>query len=402
MQICENNLSKRNTNEMKIKLKRIPYELLKELTKEWLGRYKPEIQLANEFEKYNLLDDCNMVFSDLSQQLINSIINEWWKEGFNMDQIAELDILGIICEKSNVTWITSSIIDSDMNEISISLNQKVFFDSLKNELGKFYPCNIAEKLHPHLPLRIFRIQIFEQYNSSISSHKPYFISIPLYHCRIFHSPQNDIHSMLILQCIKTSLLNDDLRLRLENYPPLKSLTLLNNKYGTAIYNSCEGPWNVYENEIIEPSPLSNPEFNKIVTGKKLYYGDLTQDKKMEKSMIRFKGSKHGTLAKKRYLDKRFHQRFYKLEDNNVGITKDVSRYESLIPVRNVNFSIKRDEFLIKITLAGNDVFGGIHELCDKDVLELDRLPGWLTGEHGDNSGYIENGIFRKSNRGGII
>ena len=87
----------------------------------------------------------------------------------------------------------------------------------------------------------------------------------------------------------------------------------------------------------------------------------------------------------------------------------VSQYASLVPVEKTEFTLKNqvpestDQVVIKFRFRGNDIFGGLHELCDKQLIDIDKVPGWLAGENGVESGTIDEGMFtRDTNRGGLL
>ena len=50
---------------------------------------------------------------------------------------------------------------------------------------------------------------------------------------------------------------------------------------------------------------------------------------------------------------------------------------------------------ITMRLQGSDVFGGIKELALKRIVDITKIPGWLTGENGASSGAIVNGRFHE-------
>ena len=86
-------------------------------------------------------------------------------------------------------------------------------------------------------------------------------------------------------------------------------------------------------------------------------------------------------------------------------------YDSEIPVEKVSFTIRNfvkklpgiHQLSIKLKLSGKDVFGGLHELCDKGMLDVDHIHGWICGENGNKSGTVSNDDFREyRNNGGLI
>lgn len=86
----------------------------------------------------------------------------------------------------------------------------------------------------------------------------------------------------------------------------------------------------------------------------------------------------------------------------------ISRYSSLVPIEKVGFTLKNEInsriITIKLKFNGNDIFGGLHELCDKNLINIDKVPGWLAGENGSFSGTIMNGDFQREQvaKGGLL
>lgn len=95
-----------------------------------------------------------------------------------------------------------------------------------------------------------------------------------------------------------------------------------------------------------------------------------------------------------YHDKLFEGVGYKKRKIN---ELEKGEFSSITPVQNVEFEIKdtfKDEKMgILLKLSGNDVFGGLFELCDSGVIDPENIPGFLTGEEGLNGGVIDEGMY---------
>lgn len=75
------------------------------------------------------------------------------------------------------------------------------------------------------------------------------------------------------------------------------------------------------------------------------------------------------------------------------------KYASVIPIQEAKFEVeseitlrrkKAEKFNFKLELLGSDIFGGLHELAAKDIIDPFTVPDWLTGQHGACGGYIKN------------
>ena len=83
-----------------------------------------------------------------------------------------------------------------------------------------------------------------------------------------------------------------------------------------------------------------------------------------------------------------------------GSTEYPNGCESQTAVSKVAFQLKdpNDDITIGFKFHGSDVFGGIHQLCNQELIDVDKVPGWLSGENGASSGTIKNGDFIKKTR----
>ncbi|AET38262.1 Chl4p Ecym_2542 [Eremothecium cymbalariae DBVPG len=383
--------------EVLTKINRLDAFILKNLVREWLTKF-PHVEAINveDIIDMSLKTLANLIFTDL------------WPGGLNIYQLAQLDVSAICSDKLSISWVVSATMDKDDKTIVVNMDFKEFNHKLKELLGKVHTFHIYSASHPCLPLIIYRIQLFETNGSQFVSHKPFFVVMPLRYKVIFHSAQRDIHSQFILQCVSIALnqSRNVIRLRPISRPTKELLTVLDRNFGTALANSLHGAWAAYLDVDAEPTPLGSPEKHPIVVGKRRLISDDDEGikSKKERAMLRFKGSKRGVKSKTKYLNKRFYQRIYRMCDQDVADAEiETDIYLSLVPVKKVEYIIRiTGSVEFKLKLSGLDIFGGIHELCDKQHIEIDELPGWLTGENGNESGIIENGDFRKINRGGLI
>ena len=191
-----------------------------------------------------------------------------------------------------------------------------------------------------------------------------------------------------------------------------------------------GPWECYADANFEQSPLHDIEKHQGLVGKRVLMRDfddsfLTNDEnfygkeepdirrlRLEKNMIKFKGSVKGVMDEKYDSLKEFNEHVHNIENGEKKVNSEktvyVSRYTSLVPVEKVGFTIKNEisnrMITMKLKFSGSDIFGGLHELCDRNLIDVDKVPGWLAGENGTFSGTILNGEFHQElvTKGGLL
>ncbi|KAK4108630.1 CHL4-domain-containing protein [Canariomyces notabilis] len=56
---------------------------------------------------------------------------------------------------------------------------------------------------------------------------------------------------------------------------------------------------------------------------------------------------------------------------------------------------------VRLTFHGPHVFGGIRQLVECDIIDGERMPGWMTGEEGVTIGAVSNGRIRGHNGSGV-
>lgn len=56
----------------------------------------------------------------------------------------------------------------------------------------------------------------------------------------------------------------------------------------------------------------------------------------------------------------------------------------------------RDEWRpdVRVTFHGQHIFAGVRELAEAGVIDVERMPGWMTGEEGVSVGVVRNGRFK--------
>lgn len=423
------------------KLMRLSLEVQCHLVLQWGSKYGVESginlkQLSEELEKLRRKAVPRRV-------LASKILLEYWPHGLCLYQLAQIDCYLLVYKPKQYTWLASTAWNAKHEKQVLHIEFDRFASNLRQDLQKFYLSNIHTFKHPELSLMICRIQLFDHSKSSIekeahshdspnsdqngkfASRAPYYVAFPLNAPYIIHSPESDSYSQLILQSIeRTVSYRKPIILEPCETQPIKSLNSMYILFGVSRFSSSLGSWASYGETSFEVSPLGDVESHQSIRGKRVLIDNVEDDSsddssvepevkrsRLDKSMMRFKGSKYG-------FEKSGLTKIGKIKDHSYALDSVItlpaqsenstrSRYASLVPVEKVEFILKKDyqsgeEVSIKFKFDGNDVFGGLHELCDTRQIDINKLPGWLTGENGADSGEIVNGDFFRDKKGGLI
>lgn len=266
---------------------------------------------------------------------------------------------------------------------------------------------------------------------TLISRRPYYVAFPLNSPTIFHSVDKDIYARLVLQSISRTISErETIIFKPIQKVPIKSIHNMITSVGPSRYAESMGPWECYADANFEQSPLHDIEKHQGLVGKRVLMRDfddsfLTNDEnfygkeepdirrlRLEKNMIKFKGSVKGVMDEKYDSLKEFNEHVHNIENGEKKVNSEktvyVSRYTSLVPVEKVGFTIKNEisnrMITMKLKFSGSDIFGGLHELCDRNLIDVDKVPGWLAGENGTFSGTILNGEFHQElvTKGGLL
>lgn len=403
--------------------------------------------LIADFKEY--LEKFKNSKSKTKRKLIDKLLVDYYNNGLNLLQFAQLDSQLMVEKPLNFLWQSSKLINSNSEDEVINLhNPQSFLDHLLRELSKYFMNHIYISNHPHYPLMILRIQLFDLIteshipslkhfttSNSIISRKPIFIALPINSCNILHTYQSNLATdqtiQIVLQCFQIALSNTlDKQLRVlvnENEPPIKSLESLHILKGNSRFAESLGPWAPYADGSVDISPFDDVKNHPAFKPEKIQMIDVDERRKRI-AMLRFKGSLHGLQSEKLYEDVKNRKRKVRKNnsesceimnfsnDTNVdesGETAEIesdddleeknissNKYTSITPVQTVKLEI-RNEYngfrpSVKLVFMGKDVFGGLHELCDMGLMNPETVPGWLTGQESQcYNGIIEDDIFKK-------
>lgn len=351
-------------------------------------------------------------------RLINAILVDFWRTGLNLLQLAQCDIQYIVDKPNNYSWISSTAKFTNGENYTFSLDSQVFLDRLVHELGSLYLVHVYISKHPHFPLTLVRVQLFDtgvmkresrskSKSPDIFSRKPYYLAIPLSSSQIIHGETRDQLSKLILQAVERSISSSVKQIRLSpnTEAPVKNLESMHIFKGVSRFSQSIGPWAKYADGTVDRSPLADP---KEVETEQPVLDEESERKAI--ANIRFKGSAEPLQPDRLFEDTRpVKQR--KLEHLVENRNYDKSQYSSIAPIQFARFDLSDrecSEVNIRMRLRGNDIFGGLHEMCARGDADARRIPSWLTGEEGMSSGVITDGVFEtrdfysEKSSGGLI
>lgn len=387
----------------KNKLARLGEETMVELLRQWLITYP--------IEDSKLISDNlpSLIGKNGIRNIAKMAVTRWWPE-LKEEQVAQLDIWSVIAGTSSTQWVASRCIDNDGNDHLLAVDISDFVTKMRKSFKRLYDLNIHIEEDQYSTMHIARIQLHETHSEVITNtHRQFYLAIPSGHSILFHSAQNDTHSHLILQAFM-SMHSPPIILQRIKRKPTTSLNELYISLGLPTVNTTGfGIWSIYSsNELLEPGPLEDPRLhplNEVQLQQSTQVGSKEQDIKnwQQAAMLKFKGSIKGVKSRKEYDIKRRRALIYGDDDPKISQMEEVTKYDSLLPVKRVAFNYQSDNGInIQINLSGKDVFGGMHELCDKGYIDPNKVPDWLCGDYGDKSGTIKNGEFVPNQAGGLI
>lgn len=338
------------------------------------------------------------------RKLMDNILSNYWPQGMNLLQISQLDVQTIVDKPSTFSWVSSTAKTSSNEKFIINLNSQLFLQQLIKNLTNLYLSHIYVSKHPHFPLILVRIQVFDysivplihsKKQKYITSRRPFFLAIPLNSPHIIHTEtdQNDTIAQLVLQAIENCLSTSNQLIRLardELESSVRNLETMHIFKGVSRFAESLGSWAPYADGTVDISPLGDPNKHFIVNQDKIYDDkvDNQEDKEMmirrKIAHLRFTGSELPLQSERIYEDDRPIRKRKLPDDQDLDPESD-NPYKSIAPVQRVQSQLVSGETLLKIRFEGNDVFAGLHELCVSGVIDPRKMPGWLTGEEGNKS-----------------
>lgn len=352
-------------------------------------------------------------------QIIDKILHEFWTQGLNLLQLAHIDCQLIVDNPNAYFWVSSVVKDSWGNEVPLLMDPASFLYQLARHLAEIFMCYIYVCTHPEMPLVIIRVQVFDLLPSlqrrkkserpHITSHKPFFLAIPMNSPNVIHTPGNDLVADTVLQVVENSLPQDPRNvLRLERSKLQKAVRSLESMHilkGNSRFANSMGAWALYADGVADVSPLAHLDEHLAKAEQSKI--EVNGEKSTEKlANIRFKGSVSGKIQSARLFDSNEPVRSKKRANNDEEErrTRPRNEFRSIAPIRYAEFELQEkfedddEPSHVVVKLVGTDVFAGLHELAVKNdqVVDPKIVPGWLTGEEGLSCGIVRNGKFQST------
>ncbi|ODV88276.1 hypothetical protein CANARDRAFT_194018 [[Candida] arabinofermentans NRRL YB-2248] len=433
-------------------LNKLSTESLFDLVELWtrLSVTQPKVTTAQRKEGIIQLDvirDFQEVLHTLraatspKRKLIDRLLVEFYPNGLNALQLAQIDIQLLVDKPTGFSWVSSTAkimtnstdIDDEeekqeLDEFIFSLDSQSFLDRLIESLSSLYLTHIYISRHPQFHLIIVRLQMYEYVHlkkpstgkasmgnkllPDILSRKPYYLAIPTSSPNLIHSASNadDLVSKLILQAVELTLSSPFRQIKLfkNNEAPVRTLQAMHILKGVSRFGQSLGSWAPYADGTVDISPLGDITNHKVFNPIQLKGGFDGNKKRLSKedeelehrkrvANLKFKGSMTPLKSKVLYETTKVNT---ENEDGNDDKTNK-NDYSSLVPIQYGEFKIENkiegsgnnDAPSIRLRLLGNDIFAGLHELAVKGIVDPELIPSWMTGEEGVNIGVVKDGDF---------
>lgn len=384
-----------------------------------------ELLRAMGFTKEEFINDYKEWLARAKKQKVNSskrrivdkLIVDVYPQGLNLLQLATLDSQLLVSKPNAYPWMVSQVTARDTDRaLIVSIEEpQVFLQSLVDTLSTIYLTHIYISRHPHYPLILIRIQLFdlmgaEQATDSVISKKPVLIGVPMNSDKILLSQTvgiNDTASEFVMHALEAAIsrtLNREVQILLDpTSTPIQNLESAFIIAGNSRFTASLGPWAPYAAGEVDISPFDDVQLHD--TFRKPEYVPQS-DLKKRIAMMRFKGNVKKSHIKVYEGGKKRRKRetiqIGQNEDDNDDIEDDEDdEYASIVPIQQIEFEIKNTHHdfqpSLKLSFQGSDVFGGLHELCDRGLADSESIPGWLTGET-IASGVIDDGVYSRKKK----
>lgn len=207
-------------------------------------------------------------------------------------------------------------------------------------------------------------------HSAFSSHNPYYKGLSQVISNLFSRPSKPVE------------------VRPNDIAPTKSLTSLSILKGAGRSANAQGAWDVYARAEADEhnNPLAavaHPSTAIAQNRKRRQESDITRDVRDSKRPL-------PTHTLNKLVNLRFHGDI----DRDYSSTPVVFS-SATFTIKSSFGTLKNNQFRPTLTmkLQGSDVFGGIKDLALEGAVDLECMPGWITGENGVSEGKIVDGKF---------
>lgn len=365
-----------------MKLRQLDIQALLYLAERWTRNSGNRLKIPS--------DEIQPRLSRLSARALHRAMRSLWPE-LNAGQLAELDCELIITYSDKAaraagatTWSSSTAFTRRRRRLALDIPIERLRLLLSRDLALFHFTHVHAMKHEHQ--RIIRVQLFDKISpddpytarNAVLPRKPFYAILPENSPVILHNTPTDASTGLILQSFR-NVISEELEpisLELDSTNALSSLKSILFVRGPNRYSNSLARWSQYAANEVDTTPLEDFEGHQALLGKP------SNRNKHIKSYLKFKGHEPSSTP-----------------------VNDHLYYNSLVPVNRVEFQYQAQteaQISFTIKLKGDDVFGGMHELCDQGVIEIDKLPGWLAGENGIDSGNVIDGEFKPYSKSGLL
>ncbi|CCK68081.1 Chl4p KNAG_0A04020 [Huiozyma naganishii CBS 8797] len=367
-------------------MRRLPLATLVRLARKWCRKFGfARRRLSAE----HLEDDLHeFVMMKYNRKVVTQrLLAKYWPDGLNVYQLSQLDSCIVQQHSFHYRWHSKTIYKSKHERTHPHVDRDAFVNVLYETLTKHHYTHIYQFRHNNLPLMCYRVQLFDRpvASSGENQHSDKLVAIQTYYVAfmedsevpiIIHTAETGVYATLIQQAVKRALSTRTvIHLHDNELEPVRSIEKMFLVCGATRFSEAMGRWVPYAKGETDVSPLGNTGVHRSIVGQMVDPTDI-----QSKSMLKFKGST--SCHQGRHV------------------------YESLVPVERATFVFQDEvtreaqsspgEVTVKFKFKGTDIFAGLHKLCDKRLVDIDKVPGWLAGENGNHSGTVDaHGNFIK-------
>jgi central kinetochore subunit Mis15/CHL4 len=220
----------------------------------------------------------------------------------------------------------------------------------------------------------------DKYNAA----PPIYLALPQSSPYIIHSHLNENNPYLkgIFQTVTKLLSRSGIPVELQYSKslPTKSIPSLLVLKGASREANVQGPWKIYSKgkADIQNNPLGPKTVEKAKKRKQEF--DFEEELRICKRPL-------PDHMLKKLTKLRFHGDIEASDDSDSKIQISYNSFMLKVPHKR---SEESEPFVpsIKLEMQGSDIFGGMKELALKRVIDIEKMPSWLTGENGVSSGTI--------------
>ncbi|EEB09488.1 kinetochore protein Mis15 [Schizosaccharomyces japonicus yFS275] len=357
---------------------RLPQTQLVELCKQWVQLQFHASTLNREIDDEEGAEEFywHVPKSVRKHTMLHRIRHRDFPHGLRLDQIAQLEMECLCRDMLAVRW-TASQLQAGPNP-AVLFSTKALLQTLYEEIDTVFSWHAIERRHPTLPMTLVRLQLLDTRNPQAlcrlaSKRQVIYLAILESSVHLLHSlltDASDVGHRLFQQCLIRALQRFHSAYRIQKLSlTAKSLETMYTLLGAHRHAGALGSWRVYADNTVDTTPLDNQP-SALATAIALKRKTTAE----EIADVRFGNTNDRPLD--RFL---------------VALENDC------IPDNELNVGDKIHNaplaFRPKITVQfqGPNVFQGLKELSSQGVLDVQRMPSFMTGEDGRSIIRVVNG-----------